>query len=225
MFEQVFKLSENKTNVRTEIVAGVRLPDHGLHHLRQSGDLAEAKMPFGAVFAHDLHGRCHRLLPDGLLANYPIALAPGAGLNTTSPWVVGGMGYTGRSLTGCVFISGVIFFIISVLPIREWIVNASQVAQMASPPVSACSGADRARERGIVVGNQATLVPATSPASRRPGDAGLRADRGARISPHHGRCIISIFWRDDRRDRRRNEIRRIFDIPPRSPRSFCRWIN
>ena len=78
----------------------------------------------------------------GFLANYPIALAPGMGLNAYFAFaVVGGMGYTWQVALGCVFISGVIFFIVSVLPIREWIVNAiPQVARRwRSPPASACS--------------------------------------------------------------------------------------
>ena len=61
----------------------------------------------------------------GLMSNYPLALAPGMGLNAYFTYtVVKGMGVPWETALGCVFISGVIFFIISVLPIREWLVNA-----------------------------------------------------------------------------------------------------
>jgi AGZA family xanthine/uracil permease-like MFS transporter len=95
------------------------------------------------------------------LANYPIALAPGMGLNAYFAYtVVGKMGYSWQVALGCVFISGVIFFIISVLPIREWIVNA--IPKSLKMAIAAGIGLFLAlialKNAGIVVGNQATLV-------------------------------------------------------------------
>ena len=61
----------------------------------------------------------------GLLANYPIALAPGMGLNAFFTYtVVGQMGHSWQTALGVGFLSGLIFLVLSVLPIREWIVNA-----------------------------------------------------------------------------------------------------
>ena len=87
--------------------------------------LEAAKMPFGAVFVATCLAAAIGCLLMAFLANYPIALAPGMGLNAYFAFgVVGGMGYSWQVALGCVFISGVLFFIISALPIREWIVNA-----------------------------------------------------------------------------------------------------
>ncbi len=126
MLEQLFKLSENKTTVRTEIVAGITtFLTMAYIIFVNPAILSAAKMPFGAVFAATCVAAAIGCLLMAFLANYPIALAPGMGLNAYFAFaVVGGMGYTWQVALGCVFLSGVIFFIISVLPIREWIVNA-----------------------------------------------------------------------------------------------------
>jgi AGZA family xanthine/uracil permease-like MFS transporter len=95
------------------------------------------------------------------LANYPIALAPGMGLNAYFAFgVVGQMGHSWQVALGCVFISGVIFFIISVLPIREWIVNA--IPKSLKMAIAAGIGLFLAlialKNAGIVVANPETLV-------------------------------------------------------------------
>ena len=126
MLEQLFKLSENKTNVRTEVVAGITtfLTMAYIIFVNPS-ILSTTGMPFGAVFAATCLAAAVGTLLMAFLANYPIALAPGMGLNAYFAFVVvGAMKYSWQVALGCVFISGIIFFIISVLPIREWIVNA-----------------------------------------------------------------------------------------------------
>ncbi len=126
MLEQLFKLSENKTNVRTEVVAGVTtfLTMAYIIFVNPS-ILSTTGMPFGAVFAATCLAAAVGTLLMAFLANYPIALAPGMGLNAYFAFVVvGAMKYSWQVALGCVFISGIIFFIISALPIREWIVNA-----------------------------------------------------------------------------------------------------
>src|SRR5579883_2993681 len=126
MLEQVFKLSENKTTVRTEIVAGITTFLTMAYIIFVNPDiLSKAGMPFGPVFAATCIAAAIGCLLMAFLANYPIALAPGMGLNAYFAFVVvGAMKYSWQVALGCVFISGIIFFIISVLPIREWIVNA-----------------------------------------------------------------------------------------------------
>ena len=126
MLEQLFKLSENKTTVRTEIVAGITTFLTMAYIIFVNPDiLSKAGMPFGAVFAATCLASAIGCLLMAFLANYPIALAPGMGLNAYFAFVVCGvMKYSWQVALGCVFISGVIFLIISVLPIREWIVNA-----------------------------------------------------------------------------------------------------
>jgi len=162
MLEQVFKLSENKTNVRTEIVAGITtFLTMAYIIFVNPAILAEAKMPFGAVFAATCVAAAIGCFLMAFLANYPIALAPGMGLNAYFAFgVVGGMGHSWQVALGCVFISGVIFFIISVLPLREWIVNA--IPMSLKMAIAAGIGLFLAlialKNAGIVVAHPATLV-------------------------------------------------------------------
>ena len=162
MLEQVFKLSENKTNIRTEVVAGITtfLTMAYIIFVNPS-ILTAAKMPFGAVFTATCVAAAIGCLLMAFLANYPIALAPGMGLNAYFAFgVVGGMGHTWQVALGCVFISGIIFLIISVLPIREWIVNA--IPKSLKMAIAAGIGLFLAlialKNAGIVVANPATLV-------------------------------------------------------------------
>lgn len=162
MLEQVFKLSENKTNVRTEVVAGITtfLTMAYIIFVNPS-ILTAAKMPFGAVFTATCVAAAIGCMLMAFLANYPIALAPGMGLNAYFAFgVVGGMGHTWQVALGCVFISGIIFLIISVLPIREWIVNA--IPRSLKMAIAAGIGLFLAlialKNAGIVVANPATLV-------------------------------------------------------------------
>ena len=162
MLERIFKLSENKTNARTEIVAGLTtfLTMAYIIFVNPS-ILGAAKMPFGAVFAATCVAAAIGCFLMAFLANYPIALAPGMGLNAYFAFgVVGGMGHSWQVALGCVFISGIIFFIISVLPIREWIVNA--IPKSLKMAIAAGIGLFLAlialKNAGIVVGDKATLV-------------------------------------------------------------------
>ncbi len=162
MLERIFKLSENKTNVRTEIVAGITTFLTMAYIIFVNPDILKAaKMPFGAAFVATCVAAAIGCFLMAFLANYPIALAPGMGLNAYFAFgVVGGMGYSWQVALGCVFISGVIFFIISVLPIREWIVNA--IPKSLKMAIAAGIGLFLAliafKNAGIVAGHQVTLV-------------------------------------------------------------------
>src|SRR3954463_9947879 len=162
MLERLFKLRQNQTTVRTEIVAGITTFLTMAYIIFVNPDiLAEAKMPLGAVFAATCVAAAIGCFLMSFLANSPIALAPGMGLTAYFAFgVVGGMGYTWQVALGCVFISGIIFLIISVLPVREWIVNA--IPKSLKMAIAAGIGLFLAlialKNAGIVVGNQATLV-------------------------------------------------------------------
>jgi adenine/guanine/hypoxanthine permease len=162
MLERMFKLSENKTSVRTEIVAGITTFLTMAYIIFVNPAILEAaKMPFGAVFAATCVAAAIGCFLMAFLANYPIALAPGMGLNAYFAYtVVGKMGYSWQVALGCVFISGVLFFIISVLPIREWIVNA--IPKSLKMAIAAGIGLFLAlialKNAGVVIGNEATLV-------------------------------------------------------------------
>src|SRR5436190_1063885 len=162
MLEQLFKLSENKTSVRTEIVAGITTFLTMAYIIFVNPDiLSKAGMPFGAVFTATCVAAAIGCLLMAFVANYPIALAPGMGLNAYFAFgVVGGMKFSWQVALGCVFISGIIFFIISVLPIREWIVNA--IPKSLKMAIAAGIGLFLAlialKNAGVVIGNPATLV-------------------------------------------------------------------
>jgi len=162
MLERVFKLSENKTNVRTEVVAGITtFLTMAYIIFVNPAILAEAKMPLGAVFSATCVAAAIGCFLMAFLANYPIALAPGMGLNAYFAFVVvGKMQFSWQVALGCVFLSGIIFFIISVLPIREWIVNA--IPKSLKMAIAAGIGLFLAlialKNAGVVIGNPATLV-------------------------------------------------------------------
>lgn len=162
MLDQIFKLSENKTTVRTEVVAGITtFLTMAYIIFVNPAILAAAKMPFGAVFTATCVAAAIGCMLMAFLANYPIALAPGMGLNAYFAFgVVGQMGHTWQVALGCVFFSGIIFFIISVLPIREWIVNA--IPKSLKMAIAAGIGLFLAlialKNAGIVIANPETLV-------------------------------------------------------------------
>ena len=162
MLEQIFKLSENRTSVRTELVAGLTTFLTMAYIIFVNPDILKAAgMPFGAVFAATCVAAAIGCFLMAFLANYPIALAPGMGLNAYFAFgVVGGMGHSWQVALGCVFISGVIFLIISVLPIREWIVNAipSSLKMAIAAGIGLFLALIAMKNAGIVVDHPATLV-------------------------------------------------------------------
>lgn len=123
--------------------------------------LAEAGLDEGAVFAATCIAAAIGSLIMGLYANYPIAVAPGMGLNAFFTYgVVVGMGLPWETALGAVFISGVIFIVLSLLPVREWVVNA--IPRELKMAISAGIGLFLIiiglRSMGIVADNPATLV-------------------------------------------------------------------
>ncbi|MEW6513667.1 MAG: NCS2 family permease [Pseudomonadota bacterium] len=126
MLERTFALSAHGTNVRTEVIAGFTTFLTMAYIIFVNPDiLSAAGMPKEAVFVATCLAAALGSAIMGLYANYPIALAPGMGLNAYFAFaVVGGMGFTWQQALGAVFISGVLFIIVSLFRLREWIVNA-----------------------------------------------------------------------------------------------------
>jgi len=162
MLEQLFKLSENETTVRTEVVAGLTtfLTLAYIVFVNPS-ILAESGMDRGAVFVATCLAAAIGTAIMGLYANYPIALAPGMGLNAYFTYgVVLGMGHTWQVALGAVFVSGILFLILSILPVREWIINS--IPRSLKIAISAGIGLFLAiialKNAGIVVDHPATLV-------------------------------------------------------------------
>jgi AGZA family xanthine/uracil permease-like MFS transporter len=125
LLERVFKLTEHKTDVRTEVVAGLTtfLTMAYIIFVNPS-ILSAAGMPKEAVFVATCLIAALGSLIMGLYANYPIALAPGMGLNAYFAFVVvGAMGYKWQVALGAVFISGCLFLAVTLFRLRELIVN------------------------------------------------------------------------------------------------------
>ncbi len=162
MLEALFKISENHSTVRTELLAGLTtfLTLAYIIFVNPS-ILAESGMDRGAVFVATCLAAAIGTAIMGLYANYPVALAPGMGLNAYFTYgVVLGMGHTWQVALGAVFVSGVIFLILSILPVREWIINA--IPKSLKISISAGIGLFLAiialKNAGIVVDHPATLV-------------------------------------------------------------------
>lgn len=155
-------LSANGTDMRREIVAGVTtFLTLAYIIFVNPAILSDAGMDRGAVFVATCLAAAIGTAIMGFYANYPIALAPGMGLNAYFTYgVVLGMGYTWQVALGAVFISGVLFLILSVLPVREWIINA--IPRSLKIAISAGIGLFLAiialKNAGIVVDHPATLI-------------------------------------------------------------------
>jgi adenine/guanine/hypoxanthine permease len=125
VLDRLFHLKENNTTVRTELLAGVTTFMTMAYILFVNPNiLKDAGMPVTATFAATAIASALATLIMGLYANYPIALAPGMGLNAFFTYsVVIGMGLSWKTALGAVFISGVVFFLLTVTKVREWIIE------------------------------------------------------------------------------------------------------
>ena len=162
MLERYFQLSAHGTTVRTEIVAGcTTFLTMAYIMFVNPAILSDAGMDRGAVFVATCIGTAIGTLIMGLYANYPLALAPGMGLNAYFTYgVVKGMHYSWEVALGAVLISGVLFLILSLLKLREWIVDAipSSLKMAISAGIGLFLGIIALHNAGIVTGSPDTLV-------------------------------------------------------------------
>ena len=160
--DRLFKLSENGTTVRTEILAGFTTFLTMCYIIIVNPNvLSIGGMDFGAVFVATCISSAIGCFVMGLLANYPIALAPGMGLNAYFTFsVVKGMGIPWQVALAAVFVSGVIFILFSFFKIREMLVNALPMSLKMA--IAAGIGLFLAlialKGSGIVVSNKDTLL-------------------------------------------------------------------
>jgi len=157
-----FKLDKHRTNVRVEATAGLTtFLAMAYITIVNPGILADAGMDFEAVFVATCIAAAVGTLVMGIHANYPIAQAPGMGQNAFFTFgVVLGMGHAWQTALGAVFVSGVIFVVLSLLPVREWLVNAiprDLKLGMASG-IGLFLGFIALKNAGIVVDDAVTLV-------------------------------------------------------------------
>jgi AGZA family xanthine/uracil permease-like MFS transporter len=162
VLENYFKLKDNGTDVRTELLAGLTtfLTMAYIIFVNPS-ILGDAGMPKDAVFVSTCIAAALGSLIMGLYANYPIALAPGMGLNAYFAYVVvKGMGFTWEIALGAVFVSGCLFILVSVFKLREMIVNGipHSIRTAITVGIGMFLGLIALRSAGIVVANPATLV-------------------------------------------------------------------
>lgn len=125
-FERLFHLKENKTDVKTEIVAGITTFMTMAYILAVNPNiLAESGMDRGAVFTATALSAFLATCLMAMLSNYPFVLAPGMGLNAYFTYtVVMGMGFTWQEALAAVFVEGLIFILLSLTNVREAIFNA-----------------------------------------------------------------------------------------------------
>ena len=125
MLENLFKLKENGTNVKTEMMAGLTTFMTMAYILAVNPTILSASgMDAGAIFTATAVSACIGTLLMAALANYPFALAPGMGLNAFFAYtVVGQMGYSWQVALAAVFVEGILFFILSLTKVREAIFN------------------------------------------------------------------------------------------------------
>lgn len=162
ILERTFHLSKNNTDLRTEFLAGVTTFVTLAYILFVNPNiLKDAGMPIEATFAATCIASAFATFVMGLYANYPIAVAPGMGLNAFFTYtVVIGMKLPWQTALGAVFISGVVFFILTVTKVREWIVDGvPQVLRMAiGVGIGLFIAFIGLRNAGVIVKSDATLL-------------------------------------------------------------------
>ncbi len=157
-----FGLTEHGSNIQRELLGGLTtFMAMAYITVVNPAILSKTGMDFGAVFVATCLAAAVGSFIMGALANYPIAQAPGMGQNAYFTFgIVLGMGTSWQSALGAVFVSGIIFIILSVLPIREWLINA--IPRSLKLGISAGIGFFLAiialTGGGVVVDDPATLV-------------------------------------------------------------------
>lgn len=162
MLNALFRLDEHHTNVRTEVVAGVTtFLTMAYIIFVNPAILSETGMDQGAVFVATCVAAAAGTLIMALLANYPIALAPGMGLNAYFTYtVVLTQGYSWEEALAAVLCSGMLFVLLSLLRVREYIINAfpMNLKLATSAGIGLFLGIIALENAGIVVAHPATLV-------------------------------------------------------------------
>ena len=162
ILERRFKLRDHQTTWRRELNAGATtFLAMAYITVVNPTILAEAGMDFGAVFVATCLAAAFGSLIMGLVANYPIGLAPGMGQNAFFTYtIVLSMGNPWQAALGAVFVSGLMFLLISVLPIREWLINSipRNLKLGMAAGIGLFLAFIAARNSGIVIDNPATLI-------------------------------------------------------------------
>ncbi len=162
MLEKLFNLKEHKTNVRTEVLAGLTTFLTMSYIIFVNPDiLSTTGMDRNAIFVATCLAAALGSVVMAFVANWPIGMAPGMGLNAFFAFtVVGIMGFSWQQALGAVFISGVIFFILTISGIRSWLVDG--IPKSLRSAIAAGIGLFLAlvglKSSGVIVGNEATFI-------------------------------------------------------------------
>jgi len=162
LIESLFKLKDHKTSFKKEVLAGLAtFLTMAYIMVVNPAILSETGMDFDSVFVATILASFVACMLMGILANWPVALAPGMGLNAFFTYaVVFGMGFTWQQALAAVLCSGILFLIISISPLRAYLINA--IPKSLKFGIGAGIGLFLAiiglKNAGIVVDNPATLV-------------------------------------------------------------------
>ena len=162
MIEKLFKFKENGTTANAELLAGLTtFVTMGYIIFVNPQIMSSAGLDYGASFVATCLVASLACFIMGFYANWPVGLAPGMGLNAFFTYtVVGEMGYDWQVALGAVFLAGALFFIISVTPLRRWILDSIplnlRIAMGAG--VGLFIGFIGLKNGGIIVSNSATYL-------------------------------------------------------------------
>ncbi|MGE7759382.1 NCS2 family permease [Peribacillus sp. NPDC097895] len=159
--ERFFSLKENGTSVRTEVMAGVTTFLTMVYILIVNPALLSSiGIPFEQVFMATVISSVIGTLIMGLVAKYPIAIAPGMGLNAYFASVVGAQGLSYQTVFGTVFIAGLLFLLISVTSLRKMIIDAipNSLKYGITSGIGLFIAFIGLKNAGIVVSNESTMV-------------------------------------------------------------------
>ena len=162
MLEKQFGLAAHRSNVRTEVIAGVTTFLTMAYIIFVNPDiLSTTGMDRNAVFVATCLAAALGSAIMGLWANWPIGMAPGMGLNAFFAFtVVGTLGFSWQQALGAVFISGLVFLFLSVTGIRRWLIAGipTSMRSAIAAGIGMFLGLIALKNAGIVVDNPATLV-------------------------------------------------------------------
>ena len=162
ILESLFKLNANDTNIKKEILAGFTTFITMSYIIFVNPQIMSSTgMDFGAVFVGTCLAASIACFIMGFVANWPVGLAPGMGLNAFFTYsVVGEMGYTWETALGAVFLSGILFFIMSVTPLRKWMIDSipTNLRIAMASGVGFFIGFIGLKNGGIIVSNDTTFL-------------------------------------------------------------------
>jgi AGZA family xanthine/uracil permease-like MFS transporter len=162
ILEKFFHLKSNGTSIKQELLAGFTTFITMAYIIFVNPQMMSASgMDYGASFVGTCLAAALACIVMGLYSNWPVALAPGMGLNAFFTYtVVGEMGYSWEIALGAVFLAGILFVIMSVTPLRRWMLESIPLnlrIAMGSG-VGLFIGFVGLKSGGIIIANEATFV-------------------------------------------------------------------